>query len=146
MVAFAPQTLGLEPENFTRPVSLRLTLCRPYLTERVPERQVPALSVKGRLERVVTTDPLVSAIPLPRYASSRPTKPPKPAKPPRFVETLLKAMERRRQIDEGEVPDQATIARREGIMGVPFITINPTDGLTLYVTIFGGVLRGRPER
>ena len=48
MVAFAPQTLGLEPENFTCPVSVRLTVCPPYVTERRPERKSPALSVNPR--------------------------------------------------------------------------------------------------
>ena len=44
MVAFAPQTLGLKPENFTRPVSMRLTLCLPYFTEKSQ-----SLSLPGRL-------------------------------------------------------------------------------------------------
>ncbi|MBN1672766.1 MAG: hypothetical protein JXR37_17110 [Kiritimatiellae bacterium] len=69
----------------------------------------------GRLERVVAAERLVSAIPLPRHAPSRPSKPPRPAKPPRVVETLLKAMEWRRDLDKGEAPDQATVAKREGV-------------------------------
>ena len=69
----------------------------------------------GRLERVVTAERLVSAIPASKYARTRPPKPPRPARLPKVVATLLKAMEWRRQIDAGEVPDQATIARREGV-------------------------------
>ena len=70
----------------------------------------------GRLERVVPPERLVTVVPLPRRSSvpSRPRKPPKP-KSPRIVETLLKARQWRRQIDAGEVADQATIARRKGL-------------------------------
>lgn len=64
---------------------------------------------------MVAAERLVSAIPLPRYAPTRPPKPPRAARPPRVVETLLKAMEWRRELDKGEVPDQATIAKREGV-------------------------------
>lgn len=39
----------------------------------------------------------------------------KPVGPPRIVETLHKAVEWRRQLDAGEVPNQAAIASREGI-------------------------------
>lgn len=36
-------------------------------------------------------------------------------RPPRIAETLRKAIEWRRQLDAGEVPNQAAITRREGI-------------------------------
>ena len=62
----------------------------------------------GLLKRRVPASQVVTAIP-------ERQRRPKPPKPPRVVETLLKAMEWRRQIDAGEVPDQATIARREGV-------------------------------
>ena len=45
MVAFAPQTLGLEPENFTRPTSARLTLCHPRLMRKPRSVSPPGLSV-----------------------------------------------------------------------------------------------------
>jgi hypothetical protein len=48
MVAFAPQTLELEPENFTRPVSLRLTLCLPHVTKKPRSLSLPGLSVNPR--------------------------------------------------------------------------------------------------
>jgi len=48
MVGFAPQTLGLEPENFTRPVSLRLTLCLPHVTKKPRSLSLPGLPVNSR--------------------------------------------------------------------------------------------------
>jgi hypothetical protein len=42
-------------------------------------------------------------------------KPPKEPKTPRVAELLRKAIEWRRQLDAGEVRNQAAIARREGI-------------------------------
>jgi len=66
------------------------------LTRRVPPRQV------------------VSAVP-PSRRKRRPPRSPKRVGPPRIVETLRKAIEWRRQLDAGEVPNQAAIALREGI-------------------------------
>ncbi|GFO81823.1 MAG: hypothetical protein A49_14500 [Methyloceanibacter sp.] len=40
---------------------------------------------------------------------------PKPPGPPRVAESLRKAIEWRRQLDAGEVTNQAAIARREGV-------------------------------
>jgi len=48
MVGFAPQTLGLEPENFTRRVSFRLTLCRPRVTKKPRLLSLPGLPVGPR--------------------------------------------------------------------------------------------------
>ena len=48
MVGFAPQTLGLEPENFTRPASARLSLCRPRLAKKPRSLSLPGLSVNPR--------------------------------------------------------------------------------------------------
>jgi DNA-directed RNA polymerase sigma subunit (sigma70/sigma32) len=57
---------------------------------------------------------VVNAVP-PSRRKARLTRRPKPVGPPRIVETLRKAIEWRRQLDAGEVPNQAAIARREGI-------------------------------
>jgi len=43
-----------------------------------------------------------------------PPRPPREPRTPPVVETLRKALEWRRQLDAGEVANQATIARREG--------------------------------
>lgn len=64
MVAFAPQTLGLEPEDLTRSASARLLLCRPYLTENTPWRKSPALSVNPwgtEVPRILNGSPTVTA-------------------------------------------------------------------------------------
>ncbi len=57
---------------------------------------------------------VVNAVP-PSRRKARTRRPPKPVGPPRIVETFRKAIEWRRQLDAGEVPNQASIARREGI-------------------------------
>lgn len=46
--------------------------------------------------------------------AQRPAKSPQQPRTPRVVELLRKAQEWRRQLDAGEVPSQAEIARREG--------------------------------
>lgn len=48
MVGFASQTLGLEPENSTRPVSLHLTLCLPHVTRKPRSLSLPGLPVNPR--------------------------------------------------------------------------------------------------
>jgi len=65
----------------------------------------------GVMSRRVPADRVVSALP-PRRG--RP-KPPKVSRPPRVAELLRKAMEWRRLLKAGEVPDQAQIARRDGL-------------------------------
>ena len=56
-------------------------------------------------------DQVVDTLPRPRGKH----KPPKEPKTPRVVELLRKAIEWRRQLETGEVRNQAEIARREGI-------------------------------
>jgi len=68
----------------------------------------------GALMRRVPLGQVVNAVP-PSRRKACPRRPPKPVGPPRIVETLRKAIEWRRQLDAGEVPNQAAIARREGI-------------------------------
>ncbi len=68
----------------------------------------------GRLTRRVPPGQVVNAVP-PSRRKARPPRSPKTAGPPRIVETLRKAIEWRRELDAGEVPSQAAIARREGI-------------------------------
>jgi hypothetical protein len=68
----------------------------------------------GRLTRRVPAGQVVDAVP-PSRRRARPPRPPKPAGPPRIVETLRKAIVWRRQLDAGEVPNQAALALREGI-------------------------------
>jgi len=66
------------------------------------------------LTRQVAPNQVVSAVP----PSSRKALQPRTRKRvglPRIVETLRKAIEWRRQLDAGEVPNQAAIARREGV-------------------------------
>jgi hypothetical protein len=65
----------------------------------------------GRLTRRVPADQVVSAIPLRR---GKP-KPPREPKTPRVVELLRKAIEWQALLASGEAPNQAAIARREGI-------------------------------
>ena len=65
----------------------------------------------GAMTRRVSTDRVVSAAPVHRGNP----KPPKVAKTPRVVELLRKAIEWRRQLDAGEVRNQAEIAKREGV-------------------------------
>jgi hypothetical protein len=65
----------------------------------------------GRLTRRVPADQVVSAIP-PRRGKP---KPPKEPKTPRVVELLRKAIEWQALLASGEAPNQAAIARREGI-------------------------------
>ena len=65
----------------------------------------------GAMTRRVSTDRVVSAAPLHRGNP----KPPKVAKTPRVIELLRKAIEWRRQLDAGEVRNQAEIAKREGV-------------------------------
>jgi hypothetical protein len=62
----------------------------------------------GTVTRRVLPGQVVNAVPL----SRRKARPPKRA---RIVETLRKAIEWRCQLDAGEVPNQAAIARREGL-------------------------------
>ena len=71
----------------------------------------------GILTRRVPADRVVSAVPPPRHPP-RPPEPPRPLHKPRtppVVETLRKALKWRRQLDRGEVHNQADIARREGV-------------------------------
>jgi len=68
----------------------------------------------GRLTRRVPASQVVTAVPERTRRARRP-KPPRQPRTPPVVETLRKAMEWRKQIDAEEVPDQATIARREGL-------------------------------
>jgi hypothetical protein len=65
----------------------------------------------GTLTRRVRADRVVSAVP-PRRGKP---KPPRKPRPPRVAELLRKAIEWRRQLDAGEVRNQAEIARREGL-------------------------------
>lgn len=68
----------------------------------------------GLLTRRVSPGQVVNAVP-PLRRTVRLPRPPKIPKPPRIAETLHKALEWRRQLDAVEVPNQAAIARREGI-------------------------------
>jgi len=70
---------------------------------------VPALT------RRVPHDHVVNAVPPSRCRRARKPRTPKAVGPPRVAETLRKAIEWRRQLDAGEVPNQAAIARREGV-------------------------------
>jgi hypothetical protein len=65
----------------------------------------------GRLTRRVPADRVVSAVP-PRRGKP---KPPRKPRPPRVAELLRKAIEWRRQLDAGEIRNQAEIACREGL-------------------------------
>jgi len=65
----------------------------------------------GTLTRRVPADQVISAIPPPR---GKP-KPPKAPRTPRVVELLRKALEWQAVLASGEAPNQAAIARREGI-------------------------------
>jgi hypothetical protein len=65
----------------------------------------------GRLMRRVPADQVVSAIPSRR----RKPKPPQAPKTPRVVELLRQAIEWQALLASGEAPNQAAIARREGI-------------------------------
>ena len=67
-----------------------------------------------RLTRWVPPSQVVNAVP-PSRRRARPPRSPKRVGPPRIVETLRKAIEWRRQLDAGEVRNQAAIAHREGI-------------------------------
>lgn len=66
------------------------------------------------VRRRVPPDQVVNAVPPSRRRAQR-CRPRERAGPPRIVETLCKAIEWRRQLDAGEVPNQAAIARREGL-------------------------------
>ena len=68
----------------------------------------------GRLTRRVAADHVLCAVPPPRYAP-KPPGPPKQPKVPRVVELLRMAIEWRRQLDTGMIPNQAAIAHRAGI-------------------------------
>lgn len=65
----------------------------------------------GALKRRVAADQTVNAL----SAKARNREPPKAPQTPKVVELLRTAQEWRRQIDAGEVENQAAIARREGI-------------------------------
>ena len=67
-----------------------------------------------RLTRRVPAIRVVSAVPEGQRQAKR-SRPPKEPRTPRIVETLRKAIEWRRQLDAGEVANQASIARIEGI-------------------------------
>lgn len=67
--------------------------------------------IVGALKRRVGPDQTVSAL----SAKVRNRKPPKAPQTPRVVELLRTAQEWRRQLDVGEVKNQAAIARREGL-------------------------------
>jgi hypothetical protein len=65
----------------------------------------------GSLKRRVTADRVVNAAARIRQSA----KPSREPKTPRVVELLRNAQEWQRQLDAGEVPSQAEIARREGL-------------------------------
>ncbi len=65
----------------------------------------------GTLTRRVRSDRIVSAVPPPR---GKP-KPPKEPRTPRVAELMRKAIEWRGLLDASEAPNQADIARREGL-------------------------------
>jgi hypothetical protein len=65
----------------------------------------------GTLTRRVPADRVVHAVP-PRVLNR---KPPKAPRTPRVVELLRKALEWQALLESGEAPNQAAIARREGI-------------------------------
>ena len=67
--------------------------------------------IVGALKRRVAPDQTINAL----SAKARNRKPPKAPQTPKVVELLRTAQEWRRQIDVGEVSNQAAIARREGI-------------------------------
>ena len=67
--------------------------------------------IVGALKRRVGPDQTVNAL----SAKARNRKPPKAPQTPKVVELLRTAQEWRRQLDAGEVENQAAIARREGI-------------------------------
>jgi hypothetical protein len=67
--------------------------------------------IVGALQRRVAPDLTVNAL----SAKARNRKPPKAPQTPKVVELLKTAQEWRRQLDAGEVENQAAIARREGI-------------------------------
>jgi hypothetical protein len=67
--------------------------------------------IVGALKRRVAPDQTVNAL----SAKARNRKPPKAPQTPKVVELLRTAQEWRRQIDAGDVTNQAEIARREGI-------------------------------
>ena len=66
------------------------------------------------LTRRVPVSQVINAVP-PSRRKACPPRLAKPVGPPCIVETLRKALEWRRQLDAGKVPNQAAIARREGI-------------------------------
>lgn len=65
----------------------------------------------GTFKRRVTPDRVVNTA----AKALRAPKPPRPTRTPQVVELLRKAQEWRRQLDAGEVPTQAEIARREAV-------------------------------
>ena len=67
--------------------------------------------IVGALKRRVAPDQTVNAL----SAKARNRKPPKAPQTPKVVELLRTAQEWRRQIDTGDVTNQAEIARREGL-------------------------------
>lgn len=67
--------------------------------------------IVGALKRRVAPDQTVNAL----SAKARNRKPPKAPHTPKVVELLRTAQEWRRQLDVGDVTNQAEIARREGI-------------------------------
>lgn len=67
--------------------------------------------IVGTLKRRVAPDQTVNAL----SAKARNRKPPKAPQTPKVVKLLRTAQEWRRQLDAGEVENQAAIARREGI-------------------------------
>ena len=87
----------------------------PYREQRVEIALTPKGAFEngniGALTCQVPTDRVLTALPPLRGNP----KPPKEPRTPRVVELLRKAIEWRRQLDAGEVRNQADIARREGI-------------------------------
>jgi hypothetical protein len=65
----------------------------------------------GTFKRRVTADRVVNAA----GNAWRSARPPRQPRTPRVVDLLRKAIEWRRQLDVGDVPTKAAIARREGI-------------------------------
>ena len=67
--------------------------------------------IVGAMKRRVASDQTVNAL----SAKARKRKPPKTPQTPKVVQLLRTAQEWRRQLDAGEVENQAAIARREGL-------------------------------
>lgn len=98
-----------------------------------------------RLSRRVPPGQVVNAVPASRR-NARPPKAPKTVGPPRIVKTLHKAIEWRRQLDADEVPNQAAVARREGITRARVTQVLSPLRLPLDVRTRLLAMRGSPQR